>query len=224
MKLVNSVFDLSINIDENTVDTIVLESPIALKQVVNDLLEQCSGKTGEFILSDCDEIQKIDKKCDILLNPFLIDENSKKILSKLYAEIKEIVFENQEKWFKLNSHVLGFIDNIAEQVLYENIVYDNEADIESILKAYNFKFSTNESIYEKLMDFIKIGARLLNLDILFLIHFKDYFTDDELLEIYKIACYNKIHLIMIESYEHKKSTMINEKVYIVDSDLCTIIK
>ena len=224
MKLVNSVYDIKIDLKENELYTLVLESPTAMKDIVNNLINQCSGQQGEFVLADDDKIQKLDKKCDILLNPFLMDENNKKIISKLYSEMKEIVLQSQSEWFHVNSEMLRYIDSVVDQVPYDNLIYDNEADIESIFKAYNIKFSLEESIYDKVLDFIKIEARLLHIDILFMVHFKEYFTEEELLEIFKIACYNKINLIMIESRENNKLMSIDERCFIIDKDLCTIVK
>lgn len=55
-----------------------------------------------------------------------------------------------------------------------------------------------------------------------LVNIKAYLNKQELMELYKVAFYNKINLLLIEMAEGE---MIGEeKVYIIDSDRCLIVK
>ena len=55
-----------------------------------------------------------------------------------------------------------------------------------------------------------------------LVNIKAYLNKQELMELYKVAFYNKINLVLIEMPEGE---MIGEeKVYIIDNDRCLIVK
>lgn len=63
---------------------------------------------------------------------------------------------------------------------------------------------------------------LLGIKVLCLVNIKAYLNKQELMELYKVAFYNKINLVLIEMPEGE---MIGEeKVYIIDNDRCLIVK
>ena len=55
-----------------------------------------------------------------------------------------------------------------------------------------------------------------------LVNIKDYLSDEEILELYLNANYNKIHIVLVESREAK--VLSNEKICIIDKDKCIIKK
>lgn len=63
---------------------------------------------------------------------------------------------------------------------------------------------------------------IIGVKILTLVNIKSYLSENELIELYQSASYNKIQLLLIESVERK--LLSNEDVCIVDSDKCIIKK
>lgn len=55
-----------------------------------------------------------------------------------------------------------------------------------------------------------------------LVNIKAYLNKQELMELYKVAFYNKINLLLIEMAEGEVTG--EEKVYIIDNDRCLIVK
>ena len=55
-----------------------------------------------------------------------------------------------------------------------------------------------------------------------LVNIKAYLNKQELMELYKVAFYNKINLFLIEMAEGE--VIGEEKVYIIDNDRCLIVK
>ena len=52
MKLVNSRLGLEVELSENQVLNITVESPVKFSEVVYHICRQAGGEEGEFILSD----------------------------------------------------------------------------------------------------------------------------------------------------------------------------
>ena len=58
--------------------------------------------------------------------------------------------------------------------------------------------------------------------ILCLVNIKSYLNDSEIQQLYEMAFYNKMYLLLIEDFE--KESKDCEQVYIIDKDLCLIQK
>ena len=91
MKLVNTYYNLEMDIVENQVIVLSVENPIAYAKLVGDLWKQVNGEDGSYILSDCEKVKNISKEIECILNPFALDCNSKKIISRLYQELNGII-------------------------------------------------------------------------------------------------------------------------------------
>lgn len=62
MKLVNSRLGLEVELSENQVLNITVESPVKFSEVVYHICRQAGGEEGEFILSDIEKELSMEKK------------------------------------------------------------------------------------------------------------------------------------------------------------------
>lgn len=79
MKLVNSHYGLEIQLDENQITILVVENASTMSRLVNDLINQCIGLDGNFVLSE-NKILKIEKESEIIVNPFQLDFGNNKCI------------------------------------------------------------------------------------------------------------------------------------------------
>ena len=77
-------------------------------------------------------------------------------------------------------------------------------------------------ILEKLLSYMKILSGLLEIRILCIVNLKTYLSEEQLKEVYQMAFYCKLQLLLIENRE--QSNLEGEKTYIIDRDRCLIIK
>ena len=89
MKLVNAELFLNINIEENKPAVLTIENPKVMTEVIGQLYELCNSGEGDFVLSEGGKQLSFERATEIIINPFLIDYNSRKIQSKLYSELLE---------------------------------------------------------------------------------------------------------------------------------------
>ena len=77
---------------------------------------------------------------------------------------------------------------------------------------------------EKFVKFLKILSELCGYKIIFVVGLHTVFTQDEIIEIYKEVCLNKINIINIEYQQFNNLSTKNyrEIVYIFDKDNCEI--
>ena len=88
MKLVNAILGIDIPFEEGKPEFLILENTASLNQFIREMNLQCSGASGNFLLSEGKEL-KIAKVCQFLLEPFTLDLNSKKIVTLLYRKLGE---------------------------------------------------------------------------------------------------------------------------------------
>lgn len=222
MRIANSRLGLDIMLKENIVSALVVENKRELCYVVENLWNQCNGLEGDFILSN-DKIIKMDKTAHIILNPFSIDFNSKKIINALYFEMSNVADSHIEEKGEINKRVLELLDDILLSVSYSGVEYNIDFSWSDLFKAYGVKLEEQYvSLLEKTVEYIKVLSKLCGIQVLFLVNYKAYFTKEEIEELYCQANYNKIHIVMIEAGESEK--IYGEEVYVIDNDRCFIVK
>ena len=123
MKLVNSKYNLSMEWEENKSTTLIVENKDNMLNIINNLINQLSGQEGDFVLSDEVKV-KWEKQVDFVLEPFTINFNNKKILSKMYEQMFDVSKDEIEDYNSINNVIINAIDKVTQRVEYSNIVYN----------------------------------------------------------------------------------------------------
>ena len=217
MKLVCASFGLEMELLENYVTVLVVENAGYLTEIVSSLKKQSEGEEGIFVLAENDKIEKIDKKLALVIDPFSISINERKIINKLYTKLGEIAPDYFEDKAKLTEDAIVLLDELVLASPFANLVYDLDYNWMELFKGF-----MAVTLVEKLVEYMHILTNLLGIKVLCLVNIKAYLNKQELMELYKVAFYNKINLVLIEMPEGE---MIGEeKVYIIDNDRCLIVK
>lgn len=223
MKLVNSNYGLSIEMKEGITDILVIENPKCFADIVNDIFMQQNGDEGDFILSEDNKEIAIQKVLNIIINPFSLDFNEKRIVSKLYRDLTDVAMERIQEYSEINYKIVNELERITSVAGYSGISYNFDFDWKSLFKLYDVRIENNyETLIEKLIEYVKISSILCNIKVIVFVNLKDMLIKSELDELYKTASSIKIQLILIESCEKIKEA--DEHIYIIDNDMCIIEK
>lgn len=223
MKLTYAKYNLEIEMKENQVNVLIIENPIYMAEIIEGLQKQCDGEEGEMVLSRENKIIKFDKYADVILNPFSLHFNDRKIVNKLYTQLQEIATDNWEEKEKLNSEFIRLLDQVISSCPYTNITYNLSCEWNDLFKLYDVGITAlSDRLLDRLIEYIKILSHLTEIELLYLVNLKSYLTSEELKELYQMAYYNKIYLLLIEPFEREE--LEGEKQYIIDKDMCLIIK
>lgn len=163
---------LELSIYEKNV--IVIENSMLLRKIVLEILNMTQNIGGKIFLSDDEQILKFKELVDILVSPFDIDLNSKKIQNKLYGILKEKAYNEIffEKTMQMQSYIMKYLYELEADS--EFILSINEMDIAGIFKSFEIKIEESNDLIEMLDYFIKIAGRLLKIKVLVLVNFTDY--------------------------------------------------
>lgn len=223
MKIANAKYQLEIEFVENTTNVLVIENPTVMEEIVHELQQQSDGEEGNFVLSEKNKIFKMEKELMLIINPFSLDFNDKKIINKLYLELLQYGNELLNKKEEINQLSVKLLDEIIDKSQYNNISFDLEIEWKEFFKLYGLKIDESyETLLEKLIEYIKILSDLCGIHLVCFVNIKNYLQDKEVNELYEIAYYKKVDLLLIESSDTRN--LDNEHTFIIDRDRCLIIK
>lgn len=221
MKLVHTKYDLTLEVKENVVTVLSVENPKAYSEILGDIWNQANGGEGAFILSEGNKIKALSKEIECIFNPFAVNCNDKKILTKLYQELQKQANDFlQEETVEINGVLIDYLEKLMNGVPY-HLTFDLDLDIGSILKGYNVLMEdTDCSLLEKLMEYMRAMSQICHIRSFVCVNLKSFFSKEELKYLYEFAVYEKINIIVIESIQSE--ALIGEKGWILDKDLCII--
>lgn len=221
MKLANSNYGLNITFQDGDAYVLVLENPRLMRQIIEELVLQCAGEDGDFVLSD-NKIVKIEKHLDLIVDPFALDFQNRKITTALFAKMSRIGNEKIIEKNVINSTLVSIIDDISSAVNYSGITYQLDFSWSDLFKIYGVKIDAPENFLVRIIEYMKILFEFCGISIFCFVNLKNYLLTEELLQLYESVKYNKLKILLIESYE--ADVLDGEHIIIIDKDHCLIEK
>ncbi|MCH5344267.1 MAG: type II-A CRISPR-associated protein Csn2 [Acetatifactor sp.] len=221
MKLTLGEDNLVLSFCENKILVLVLENPHTFMRILQQLYSQCNGGEGELVLSKNEVIISMATNVQVIWNPFMTDFNDKKILNKLYQELRDVSEETcLQDIEEIRGAVSRYLSKVGAMIPY-SITYAARVDDVALYKLYEVKLENDGAdVLQQLIEYIKILSMLCGTKIVIFINLKDYLDEVQLLELYKTAFYYKIYVLLIEATQ--KDGLEDEKYYILDRDDCLI--
>lgn len=224
MKIASQELDRTIIFQENQVNELIIENVGLFQRFLWQILQQIEGSDESSIfLTEGDKILSWEKNVEIIINPFQLDTNQKKVLNRLYQNMFNIV---QEKGYYLKLNELSAeIINLLSKIEFDgDISLDYSMNIEPVqlFKMMDVKIETQgKTLLEKLIEYIKVVSELLQYKLIIFVNIKSYLNLEELSLLYQAAHYEKVNLLLIENCERK--ALLKENRIIIDSDMCEIL-
>lgn len=220
MRMVCNEYGLDYLFKENVAAELLLDSPELFFSFISRLLGQYNGE--DFIIfSESDKELHLNKIGEIITNPFQIDLNNRKLLTKIIEDtLKEYQEHCSEKMLQLQSDIERFIINVCDSSDYALTYKDNPVFTE-LMKLYNVHVdSSNMDIVSKLVYYVKLSHRVLNTSLFIFVNLKAYFSNEALELFLQTLSYEKVYIMLIERYD--SSLVYNERRIIIDRDACII--
>ena len=224
MKIINKNWQRKLEIEDNIIYTLVFENKKYYRENIIELINQYKGNEGSYILSNDNKEISFDKNSFIITDIFNIDINSKRVLTKIYNLLLKEIVEDISSYNELSTNIRLYFEKLIFNSSLE-IEQGEEIDMSSLLKLGDFKlYVEQDDILEKFVKFLKVLTELWGCKIIFVVGLHTVFTQDEIIEIYKEVCLNKINIINIEYQQFNNLSNENYKeiVYIFDKDNCEI--
>lgn len=221
IRLYYSLWEKPIELKENIVNIIVLEDPKCFREFVFDLKDAIEKSQSQICLSEDYEEIHFSKHADIIFSPEGINLNSKKVLTKILKELREIAYTEKmySKTLEIQSKWLEYMGEIIQESEV-NLIYQ-DLDIEACLKATGIQVETDsKNFLQMICDYIDLMREVFDINIFIFINLKQFLTEKELLELYRHCNYRKALLCLCEST--LKKVLEGEIITLIDCDLCQV--
>lgn len=222
MKLVCADWKRQILLDSQRITEWIVESPVLFSQIVQQLQQQINGGSGKFVLSDSEKELNISKCAEMIVNPFAIDFNDKKIQKKLYAELLEI--SKREELYLTTQGIFNSLNNYflqLESISGYELETDMEVDMLALFKAMGIQVQSYAAdFFETLVQYIKVMADLMQKKLIIFVNIRSYLNDFQIEQVSEIAVYNEIAILFVENIQRDFSKQ--RRCYIIDKDGCEI--
>lgn len=213
-------FENDINFSKDNVNVIEVRNARCFSHLLGILNEKISGLEGEeiFLIDDDNKELNMSKEMYIVFDLFNIDYNSKKILAKIYEQIKENIEKNQDLEFEdMITKIRNYLICEINELPFE-FVMKQDLEIVEVLKLFGLKIDNQNynTVLEKVEILIDIISTVGVARVLVLPNLKQYLTNEELLELYKYSLYNNVKLLLIErncleKLDYESVLCINDK-------------
>lgn len=219
MKLTYYCFEQPIEFAENSVNVLIIENSKMFREILSMLLSESEGYDTELILSDSKTLS-IEKYVELILSPFSLDLNNKKILNKLNDYLAKSLDSYEEKYNSLAYSMNQFGSDLTMLSQY-SVIYSEIQNVQQIIKALDFKIDDDLPINERIIEYMRLNRNLLGKKLFIFVGLKSYFAEEELKLFYKDIIAEKFDVLLIEG--HQYSYIIDtEKIRIIDNDLCEL--
>lgn len=223
MKIAHPDWEVPIEFKENILNTLVIENPALIRRYIEMMINQMQGITGDFVLSEQDNILDISKKLDVISDYFHLELNNRKILTKFYSYLaqsainEDFYVSTSEIKTQLTRYVQSLLDEVDEELTFES-----EIDVVGILKLLDVKFQQNDiSLCEKVIAYLNLMRNYIGIQCFVFINIRSFFDEYEIGTFYEYICYNKFNVLFIENH-CPETVKDNEKILIIDKDMCII--
>lgn len=213
--------DNVIDFGDNSLVTLSIENKNLFRNVLSALK---FGDTDENGIVFSENYKPLDyKKSVCYVDDILDPEFSSTFLKKLYSDAAQQCHDNllnELIQFKsVYENLVGKLMNIYEY----DLICDYDFDVASFLKFRGLRPDIKGgTAVENFLEYILITAKYSSVKCFVTANLHLYFSKSELAEIFGDLHFNKINLLNIESFLPDEVPS-NQKIYIIDGDLCEIV-
>lgn len=222
MKLMHALFSQPIVFRENCIPVLVLENPILLRGLTDELVRQSEGAEGRFVLSEEDVPLECASHLNVILDFVHIEKVEKHIQTKaINALIRDVQAHLTQETGKLSRIVQEYMGEVAALSEYP-VDYDRSENLSALFKVMDLRIDLeNLNACEALYERMNLIHSLSKDQCFVLVNAKLFFSTAELAQLYRMTQYRKLRLLLLEGCAPEKVAPY-ENVILYDADLCEL--
>ncbi len=223
MKLQIYPFENALQFDFNGINVIEIHDFEFFRKLCSSLNTQTKIDNNEEVITLYNE----DKKLDFVKEVFTVNSvldinlNNNNIIKKFYSKIENDLNFHINIKEKIDELYFEILDNFETVLLdYDfDIEYKDELDLKGFFKLISLRINECKpnNIKNNVFSLIDVVSEFNMYKIITFINLKSFFSDEELLEIYKYANYKKQHILVIEVFQNRGKIDL-EKKFIIDNE------
>ncbi len=209
-------------IPSNGVLKVACQHSATFRNIVANLKAQ-EDYPKELAIINNNEALDLKKSCFVITDYFDFSLSNKAVINKLYTKIIEDNLAEVDTISAFQSIFAQIIKNIDNLISDVDVNLETVANVETkdFLKFVDLKIVESAIPLERIEDFFVLNNYLKLYDLVVLVNPQAYFSNKEIVEIYRFALYNETKLVVLESRIPSKK-LEYEKIISIDEDLFDI--
>lgn len=221
MRLANKYFETIFDIDCDIINTLVVENQEFFRSCVRGMQNLYDKEESDFIFSNNYEEIVLGEKIELISDYINLDRNDKRLANGLLKFFTRAMADRSIAFAEYFARGYALLNSISDE-MYPNVDFEEDVDYASFVKLFKPIFTYKDKDFvEKLLLYIDALIEFCDIKIIVLINVKSYLNREEFFELFKHARYMQVPLFCIESHETYK--LEEEKIIIIDCDLCEIV-
>lgn len=223
MKLVQGKYNLLLPISEDKPSILVIENPDVMTEFVSSLIQQSAGNEGDFLFVNGEKSLDFQKSVELVIDPFSVDFNNKKVLSSLFSNLSRTGNDFIEKKSDVLQKSITLLEFLVSKENFIGITYNSDFDWTAFFKMFGVQFENEyESLLVKLTEYLKLLSSFSKCELIVFVNLSSYLSQNDLNQLLKTALYCKIKVVFIESSDILSFSKAH--VCVIDKDQCLITR
>lgn len=222
MKLVHPDWEKQIELKGEGVPLISIEDPAALYGILSEMKEEGSLGVGRFVLSEGEKILDMRKRFLLVLHPWDMDMNDRKIITKLVSQMAGTAQGEQffQKTGRLGNELVSWMEEVTGEIPLP-IAYDLDIDWEGLIKSFHIHLDDGGlMLEERMISFMKIWNHFCGETAFCFYGFRNLLPAERRELFYENAKEEELQFFLLEGPVH--DIIQKEDAFIIDKDLCQI--
>lgn len=224
MKLLYQDSALEFCVSDECITWISIENKAIFRRMLFELMNQCDGNEGPWILNHNSAAIDIEKYCHCIDNMLCIDTNGKSILTKLQSQLTKEATHLTEDVADIMNALHAFFYKLEFGYPFA-IRHKLEIGINDLIKvgAFNFEVERNGDIAD-LVTYVEVVQYLMNPKLFVLVNIDLLLNPDELNQLLQTLLSKQLTIVCLTVgiAEELDLAKIPINRYILDNDFCLI--
>lgn len=219
MKLAHIALENQIDFKDDRIVFWDIEDTQIYYEFVRELKNQIDGEDGNFVLSNNLKSLKLDSSAEIIVGPFDMAFDSKKIANLISKRIVKTAVED-EYFIKFQTIEKSIMEYLRNLIIDADLPVEvGPIEIENLIKASSFKTSESNSFYDNLVNYVSLLLNLSKPKLLILVDIKRYIKPESFTQFLHFLQYEDINVLFIDCFLRK---ILNNgaRTYFLDKDHC----
>lgn len=221
MTLFFPLLDEPLRFEENRIQVLIIENPVALRRCLDDLRAQMEGQSGDFVLALRYVPQELSRCAVLLTDPLRPEAETRKLAVRIQQEAARAAEDHAEKLGFLLAELNALASDLSLELDF-SAAFDPLETPEDLIKLFGFRLDRDAlSFPELLLEWMRLQRRFLGKRLFILYGLKAFLSREELCCFYRSVFYEKLDVLLIEALQRGEPVK-EECVTIIDKDLCVI--
>ena len=219
MKLAHVLLETPIDFKEERFVSWVFEDPQIYWSFVKELIGQTQGELGNFVLSNEMKTLKLETDAQVIVGPFDISFDTKKITTLVTKKINKVMAE--EDYLQKLQEITSIIKDYFKDLIFDADLPLLVGDLqeENLVKCGELKVAEEKTFFENLCSYLNLILNLTRPKLLIFIDIKRYFKNNEFDEFAKFLNYEDVNVLFIDLFS-KTFEKCDTRTYLMDFDRC----